>query len=95
MSEIFEALMLICLGISWAVNVIKSIKAKTAKNKSPVFLLLVLLAYTCGAVSKIAAQHITYVFYIYIVNILLVSADILLFIRNKSLDKKAGIIKSR
>ena len=88
MAELFEAIMIGLLGLSWAVNVIKSIKAKTAKNKSLVFLCLVLFAYLCGVLSKIIAEHITYVFGFYIANCILVSADIILFFRNKSLDKK-------
>ena len=32
MPEFLEAFMLICFGLSWPINVMKNIKAKTAKN---------------------------------------------------------------
>jgi hypothetical protein len=44
-TQILESRMVICFGILWLVNIVKSIKLKTAKGKSLVFLCFILLGY--------------------------------------------------
>lgn len=88
MSEIFEALMVICFGISWPVSIAKSIKSRTAKGKSLVFILFILFGYGCGIVSKLASGKITYVFVFYVINLIMVTIEVFLYIRNSRLDKK-------
>ena len=39
MSEFLEALMVIAFGISWPMNIVKSVRARTAKGKSFLFLI--------------------------------------------------------
>ncbi|MDR2588237.1 MAG: hypothetical protein LBC67_02315 [Spirochaetales bacterium] len=90
MSELFEAGMVIAFGISWPANIIKSWKTRTAKGKSIVFLLFVLAGYICGILSKLISGNITYVFVFYVINLFMVSADILLYFRNSRLDKITG-----
>ena len=41
MSELLEIIMIVSFGISWPMNVVKSIKARTTKGKSLAFLLLI------------------------------------------------------
>ena len=43
MAELLEITMIVCFGVSWPVNVIKSYKARTAKGKSLAFLYLIFL----------------------------------------------------
>ena len=52
MAEILEIIMLLCFGASWPFNVIKSYKARTAKGKSPTFLILIIIGYVAGICSK-------------------------------------------
>lgn len=90
MAEIFEAVMVICFGLSWPLSVLKSWKSRTAKGKSLMFEVFIWIGYLCGIVGKIVTGNITYVFLFYILNILMVSTDMILYFRNRVLDKKAG-----
>lgn len=88
MAEIFEAAMVICFGLSWPVSVWKSVTSRTARGKSLFFECFILIGYLLGVVGKIATGNITYVFVFYIINILMVTADICLYFRNRALDRK-------
>ncbi|MDR1891563.1 MAG: hypothetical protein LBQ48_00910 [Oscillospiraceae bacterium] len=88
MTELFEAGMVIAFGISWPTSILKSYTSGTAKGKSVVFLLCILLGYVCGIASKLAAGNITYVFIFYVINFIMVSVDLGLFFRNRRLDAK-------
>ncbi len=85
--EYYEAAMVICFGISWPVSIIKSLRSKTAKGKSFIFMLFVFIGYIFGISSKFAANKITYVLIFYIINLIMVGTDIILYFRNKRLDK--------
>ncbi len=87
MTEILEAMMVICFGISWPISIYKSIKSKSSKGKSLIFLLLILIGYICGIASKISGNKITYVLYFYILNFIMVSIDIVLYLRNAYIEK--------
>ena len=89
MSELFEIGMIVLFGLSWPMNMLKSYKARTAKGKSPAFLLLVLMGYICGIISKFLAQSFKwYILFFYILNSLMVIADLLLYFRNLRIDAK-------
>ena len=90
MAEVLEALMVISFGISWPVSILKSYRARTAKGKSLLFLCFILFGYVCGIASKLASGKITYVFAFYILNLVMVSLDLLLYFRNRRLDAQAG-----
>ncbi len=90
MPEILEAAMVICFGASWPANIVKSLRSKTAKGKSIIFLCLVFLGYICGIASKIVSHTITYVFIFYVLNLLMVGFDIILYFKNKKRDTQAG-----
>ena len=72
--SIFEALMLICFGASWPFAVAKTYKTKIVKGKSRLFLVLVILGYISGIINKIL-NSMDIVFWLYVVNLLLVSTD--------------------
>ena len=89
MSEIFEILMIVLFGASWPMNVIKSIKSKTTKGKSLLFLILIFTGYIFGITGKlIDGDFKWYVLFFYILNTVMVATDIVLYFRNLSLDKK-------
>ena len=95
MAEILEIVMIVSFGISWPMNVIKSYKARTTKGKSLAFLLLILFGYVAGIASKFVnetymASFATkwYVLVFYILNFIMVSVDLCMYIRNYNLDKK-------
>ena len=93
--EILEITMIVSFGFSWPLNVIKSYKARTTKGKSLSFLLLIFFGYIAGIASKFtnpaymaAFSEKWYVLFFYVLNFIMVGADIVLYFRNKMLDKK-------
>ena len=88
MGSILETVMLVCFGVSWPLNVIKSYKAKTAKGTSLPFILLIITGYIAGISAKIIAGQINYVLIAYILNLSIVSLNLIVYFRNVSLDKK-------
>ncbi len=88
--------MLICFGLSWPVNLVKNYKLRSAKSMSLPFLLLIWFGYVAGVSAKLIQlisperQNPTwYLLTIYIINLIMLSANLLVYIRNKHLDKKA------
>lgn len=90
MKEIFEAAMVICFGISWPASILKSLRSRTAKGKSLIFMLFIWVGYICGITGKLIGHNITYVFIFYVINLVMVTADILLYFRNRKLDRAAN-----
>ena len=93
MSEITEALMVICFGISWPIAIYKSLKSRTAKGKSLYFECFIWVGYVFGIISKLSQDKITYALIFYVINIIFISVDICLYFRNKRLDMRAEKIK--
>jgi len=88
-SEILVILMIVSFGFSWPMNVIKSYKARTTKGKSLGFLLFIVFGYCCGITSKLLAPTFKwYVLFFYVLNLIMVSADLILYFRNLRLDKQ-------
>jgi len=88
MGSILETVMLVCFGFSWPLNVMKAYKAKTAKGTSLPFILLIITGYIAGISAKIISGQINYVLIAYMVNLAIVSLNIVVYFRNVSLDKK-------
>jgi len=88
MALLFETFMVILFGVSWPLNIFKSIKSKTAKGKSVLFLFFIWTGYLFGMLSKVISNQITYVFIFYVINLLMVTLDLALFFRNRALDKQ-------
>lgn len=96
MSEILEIIMIVSFGASWPLNVLKSYRARTTKGKSLVFLLLILFGYVAGIASKFTNDVYMsqigekwYVLFFYVLNFVMVGIDLILYVRNYRLDKKA------
>ena len=97
MAEILEIIMIVSFGASWPLNVIKSYKARTAKGKSLGFLLLIFGGYIAGIASKFVNEQYMlslsqkwYVLFFYFLNLTMVGLDLVLYFRNKRLDKLRG-----
>lgn len=91
MTEIFEAAMVICFGLSWPLSVWKSWKSRTAKGKSLLFEVFIWIGYAFGIAGKLINHNITYVFIFYVLNLAMVSVDLVLYARNAALDRRAGV----
>ena len=94
MSEIFEIIMIVSFGASWPANVYRSYKARTAKGKSLLFLCLIFFGYIAGIISKLINEAYMasigekwYVLFFYVLNLLMVGADLVLYYRNSRLDR--------
>lgn len=87
-SEILEIIMLICFGVSWPLSVAKNIKAKTAKNMSLPFILLILFGYAAGIASKFISGNVGYVLIVYFLNVLSVGLNLVIYFINFGYDKK-------
>ena len=88
MAQIFEVAMLVCFGLSWPISVIKGIKSKSTNGKSLVFTLVIILGYICGLTSKILSNNITYVLWLYLFNLIIVSVDLIVWIINHNREQK-------
>ena len=94
MAEILEVIMIVSFGASWPLNLIKSYKARTTKGKSLAFLLLIFFGYIAGIVSKLVNENYMaeigqkwYVLFFYVLNFIMVGADVIMYVRNYRLDK--------
>lgn len=94
MAELLEITMIVSFGVSWPLNVIKSYKARTTKGKSIAFLCLIFFGYIAGITSKLVNESYManfaskwYVLFFYVLNFLMVGADIVMYARNLKLDK--------
>ena len=84
--SVFEIIMLACFGISWPVSVLKSIKTKSTAGKSFIFLLAILIGYIAGMIHKILYSRDP-VFFLYLFNFLMVSFDLILYLKNLRREK--------
>ena len=92
-AEIFEIIMVILFGASWPVNIVRSVRTKTAKGKSVLFLFLILIGYFAGIAAKLLNPTYLaeinmkwYVLFFYVLNAVMVIIDICLYFRNRRLD---------
>ena len=99
MSEILEIIMIVSFGASWPLNVMKSYKARTTKGKSLAFLLLIFFGYIAGIASKFVNEAYMsqigqkwYVLFFYVLNLIMVGIDLLIYVRNYKLDKINQVI---
>ena len=92
MSELLEIGMVVCFGISWPMSVIKSYRARTAKGKSLFFLIMIFTGDICGIAAKLLAPSFKwYVLFFYVLNLIMVGADLCLYFRNRRLDRENGL----
>lgn len=88
--RIFETIMLVCFGCSWPFAIAKTVRTKTAKGKSIVFIALIFVGYMAGIIFKVIG-HLDGVILLYITNGSLVFTEILLYFKYKQpADKNRG-----
>lgn len=88
MAELLESTMLICFGLSWPMNLTKNIKAKSAKNMSLQFILLIIFGYVAGITAKIYTHRFNYVLVVYLLNLVVVSANVIVYFINRRYDRQ-------
>ena len=87
--EILEALMLFCFGFAWPFNIYKSYKARTNVGKSLLFSIVIWAGYLFGISYKAFSPKKDIVLWLYIINVIMVSIDIVLYYRNRAIDKRS------
>jgi len=88
MSALLETVMLVCFGLSWPLNVWKNLKARTAKNMSLPFILLIILGYLAGIGAKLYTGSISYVLAVYVLNLMMVAANLVVYGINRKYDRQ-------
>ncbi len=85
--RIFEAVMMVCFGVSWPLSIRKTYRVKNPAGKSVAFLWLIIIGYISGIVSKIVGGSIDWVIGLYALNAVMVGIDLSLvyFYRSRNL----------
>ncbi|MBP3337842.1 MAG: hypothetical protein J6L69_00375 [Lachnospiraceae bacterium] len=92
MSELMETIMLICFGCSWPLSLMKNIKSKSCKGMSLSFTLMIITGYIAGITAKVLDGNYSFVLVAYIINLMMVSANVVIYFYNKNLDAKRNAI---
>ena len=92
-AKILEVSMLVLFGASWPFNLAKSIRSKSTKGKSLIFLILIDIGYVAGMLSKILSTTFDWhsdwwVFMFYVINFTMVTADLIVYFINHNREKK-------
>ncbi|MCQ2412424.1 MAG: hypothetical protein MJ057_05660 [Sphaerochaetaceae bacterium] len=95
MTDLLEALMILCFGFSWPISIRKSWISRTAKGKSLFFEFFIWIGYIFGIIRKFllisAGKGDGWLFYLafffYFLNLIEISIDMGLYFRNVKLDK--------
>ena len=90
MNGVFEILMLLCFAASWPFNIRASLRARTARNKSVMFEIIIEFGYIFGMINKFINDEVNYVLAFYVLDFVLVMIDILIYVRNRGLDRKSS-----
>jgi hypothetical protein len=78
--QVFEALMLICFGISWPLDILNTLRLKQSSGKSQLFMGMILFGYAAGVTAKLmhsalSGQPPQWVTWLYVLNMALVATD--------------------
>lgn len=95
-TDLLEALMILCFGLSWPISIRKSWVSRTAKGKSLFFEIFLLIGYifgiTCKFIQFTEGKGDNWLFYLawffYVMNFIEISIDVALYFRNTRLDKQ-------
>lgn len=99
MALVLEIAMISLFGFSWPNNILTTLKNKSTKGKSLLFLILIDIGYVCGITSKFitlfsSKTSASWLFYfglaVYILNFIMVSTDLILYFYFRSKEKKAS-----
>ena len=51
-ADILESAMIICFGLSWPMSIIRSVRSRSTKGKSLMFMCFIAFGYLCGIASN-------------------------------------------
>lgn len=85
--SIFEIGMIASFGVAWPASIYKLYKSRSTGGVSALFIWIVFIGYVCGVLHKIF-YNFDIVIVIYILNLVMVGTCIVLFYRNRYLEKR-------
>ena len=102
LTNLLEALTILCFGLSWPISIRKSYISRTAKGKSLFFEVFILIGYAFGIARKIIQLSTwdymakpagpDFLFFLsaifYVLNFIEIAVDISLYFRNVKLDRE-------
>jgi hypothetical protein len=92
MANILESAMMVTFGLAWPANILNSLRVKSSRGRTPVFLIIIIIGYVLGLSSKLfAPRGLNYVALFYFINLVMVSVDLVLYFRYKALDRRRGL----
>ena len=92
LARILEFAMLFCFGYSWPFAIAKTLKAKKVDGKRPLFEAIVIVGYLFGIAAHLIGDR-SWVIWVYIVDILLVSVDLTLYMHYSRLNRTSSANK--
>jgi hypothetical protein len=76
--SLFEAVMVVCFGISWPISIAKTLRTKVVAGKSPMFMAIVCIGYLSGVVHKLLFSR-DWITILYLTNLVMVAIDLALY----------------
>ena len=92
--SVFEAGMLLCFGFAWPISLVKAWKSRSTGGKSWLFSAVVILGYVFGITHKILHSR-DIVMVLYVINMMMVTGDLLIWFRNRKYEKQAEAEKNK
>ena len=89
----FEAVMLICFGISWPISIAKSVRTKVVSGKSPLFMVILCLGYACGFIHKVL-YSLDWIIMLYVLNFIMISIDLFLYYKYLPGKDQAAVVSA-
>lgn len=90
----FEAIMLLCFGISWPISIFKSLRTKIVNGKSPLCMSLIATGYLSGILHKMI-YFPDYLVVLYIFNLTMILIDLYLYNRYNLRGTRVGSKRAR
>lgn len=105
-ASVMEAMMVVCFGLSWPLNISKAWKARSTRGMSLPFYLLIWSGYIFAIIGKLISIHYHlhvagtaqawtevvkwYVMFFYVLNLLMLTIGILVYFRNARLERRTA-----
>jgi hypothetical protein len=86
-TNFLESCMMVSFGCAWPANIVNSLRIKSSRGRSPVFLIIVNLGYLFGITAKIVGHNVNYVAGFYLINMAMVSFDTYLYYLYRARDR--------
>jgi uncharacterized membrane protein len=94
MANILESAMMVTFGLAWPANIMNSLRVKSSRGRTPVFLMIIIVGYLFGLAAKfLSPTGLNYVAFFYLLNLIMVSIDLTLYFRYRATDRAKGLSK--